>query len=161
MAYEFTKLGNVVAVDSPSDAANVLIEEDGVIKRAPKTSVGEVSTDTIGILKYDKNNPPAGVGKDGVSVCVVAKYDADKEGLTVNGETPTVEQWIEWAKAVTPIVVIGAPDGNETHAGSATWSIYKGCGVVKLFVYNGSHSTAATTLTTEQYNEIKAAWDAM
>lgn len=37
---EFKKLSAVEAVASVSDTANVLIEEDGVIKRAPKTAVG-------------------------------------------------------------------------------------------------------------------------
>lgn len=37
---EFKKLGAVEAVTSVSDTASVLIEEDGVIKRAPKNEVG-------------------------------------------------------------------------------------------------------------------------
>lgn len=40
MAYEFKKLSNVDIVETPSETANVLIEEDGVIKKAPKTAVG-------------------------------------------------------------------------------------------------------------------------
>ncbi len=40
MAYEFTKLSSVEAVMTPSNDANVLIEEDGVIKKAPKSAVG-------------------------------------------------------------------------------------------------------------------------
>lgn len=46
-AYEFTKLRDVTAVDAPSDAANVLIEEDGVIKKTPKASVGVKSWDDL------------------------------------------------------------------------------------------------------------------
>jgi hypothetical protein len=37
---EFKRLGDVEVVEDPSDVANVLIEEDGVIKKAPKTAVG-------------------------------------------------------------------------------------------------------------------------
>ena len=37
---EFKKLSDVEVVESPSDASHVLIEEDGVIKKAPKTAVG-------------------------------------------------------------------------------------------------------------------------
>ena len=33
MAYEFKKLSDVAAVETPADTANVLIEEDGVIKK--------------------------------------------------------------------------------------------------------------------------------
>ena len=40
MAYEFKKLNDVEIVETPMDTANVLIEEDGVIKRAPKSAVG-------------------------------------------------------------------------------------------------------------------------
>ena len=40
MAYEFKKLSDVDIVETPSETANVLIEEDGVIKKAPKTAVG-------------------------------------------------------------------------------------------------------------------------
>ena len=37
---EFKKLSDVEVVEAVSDAANVLIEENGVIKKAPKTQVG-------------------------------------------------------------------------------------------------------------------------
>lgn len=40
MAYEFTKLSSVEAVPVPSSDANVLIEENGIIKKAPKSAVG-------------------------------------------------------------------------------------------------------------------------
>lgn len=37
---EFKKLSDVEVVAEPMESANVLIEEDGVIKKAPKTAVG-------------------------------------------------------------------------------------------------------------------------
>ena len=37
---EFKKLSDVAVVETPAETANVLIEEDGVIKKAPKTAVG-------------------------------------------------------------------------------------------------------------------------
>ena len=40
MAVEFKKLAGVDTVETATDAANVLIEENGVIKRVPKTEVG-------------------------------------------------------------------------------------------------------------------------
>ena len=64
MAYEFKKLSAVEAVETPADTANVLIEEDGVIKRTPKSEIGATLPDNI--LTYDKNNPPAGVNENGV-----------------------------------------------------------------------------------------------
>ena len=40
MAVEFKKLAGVDPVETATDAANVLIEEGGTIKRVPKTEVG-------------------------------------------------------------------------------------------------------------------------
>lgn len=40
MAYDFKRLGDVDLVDAPAENANVLIEENGIIKKAPKDSVG-------------------------------------------------------------------------------------------------------------------------
>lgn len=40
MSYEFKRLSDVEAVAEPAESANVLIEENGVIKKAPKTAVG-------------------------------------------------------------------------------------------------------------------------
>lgn len=48
MAYEFKKLSDVAAVETPADTANVLIEEGGVIKKVAKKSVGETSDAIIG-----------------------------------------------------------------------------------------------------------------
>ena len=40
MAYNFKSIANVEVVETPTDTANVLIEENGVIKKTPKTAVG-------------------------------------------------------------------------------------------------------------------------
>lgn len=40
MSYNFKSIADVEVVEKPTDTANVLIEEDGVIKKAPKTAVG-------------------------------------------------------------------------------------------------------------------------
>jgi hypothetical protein len=37
---EFKRLSDVEVVAEPTESANVLIEEDGIIKKAPKTAVG-------------------------------------------------------------------------------------------------------------------------
>ena len=44
MAYEFKKLSAVEAVEAASDTANVLIEENGVIKKTTMNSVGSVKS---------------------------------------------------------------------------------------------------------------------
>jgi hypothetical protein len=43
----FKKLSDVEVVAEPIDSANVLIEEDGIIKKAPKTAVGGAGVDNI------------------------------------------------------------------------------------------------------------------
>lgn len=40
MAYNFKSIADVDMVEAPAETANVLIEEDGIIKKAPKTAVG-------------------------------------------------------------------------------------------------------------------------
>ena len=40
MSYEFKSVADVEVVAEPTESANVLIEENGVIKKAPKTAVG-------------------------------------------------------------------------------------------------------------------------
>lgn len=47
MAYDFKKLSDVEVVAEPAESANVLIEEDGVIKKAPKTAVGGGGVNTF------------------------------------------------------------------------------------------------------------------
>lgn len=62
---EFKKLSAVEAVASVSDTASVLIEEDGVIKRAPKSEVGGIKVastaevgQTIVVKSVDENGKP-------------------------------------------------------------------------------------------------------
>ena len=50
MAYNFKSIADVEVVAEPTESANVLIEEDGVIKKAPKTAVGGASA---GDTEYD------------------------------------------------------------------------------------------------------------
>lgn len=45
MSYNFKSIADVEVVAEPSETANVLIEEDGVIKKAPKTAVGGAGKD--------------------------------------------------------------------------------------------------------------------
>lgn len=55
MAYNFKSIADVDVVEELSEEAHVLIEEDGVIKRAPKTAVGggEYVLDIEVIGSYD------------------------------------------------------------------------------------------------------------
>lgn len=67
MAYEFQRLDAVTEVTEVSDDATVLIEEDGTIKRAPKSAVG-------GGSKFDTVLYVDGEAGDGQTITV--------EGLT-------------------------------------------------------------------------------
>ena len=109
-AYEFKKLSDVTAVETPSDTANVLIEEDGVIKKVAKKSVGETSEAILGkIATVDaveepsetanmlieesgvvKKAPVASVGS-GIKTAIIIDnwYDAFIAGAT---EPPTEDQ---------------------------------------------------------------------
>ena len=53
MAVTFTKLSEVTLVDKAKDVANVLIEEDGEIKRVAKNQVGGANTNTVIIKSSD------------------------------------------------------------------------------------------------------------
>lgn len=53
MAYDFKRLGDVDLVDAPAENANVLIEENGIIKKAPKTAVGGAGGGCDAMLIFD------------------------------------------------------------------------------------------------------------
>lgn len=57
---EFKKLSDVEVVAKPSESANILIEENGIIKKAPKTAVGGAggAISTYYIYVEDWNNSP-------------------------------------------------------------------------------------------------------
>lgn len=53
MALNFKKLGEVTLVTKTTNTTNVLIEENGEIKRVAKTEVGGASTNTAIIKSSD------------------------------------------------------------------------------------------------------------
>ena len=56
MAYDFKRLSDVEVVAEPTESANVLIEENGVIKKAPKTAVGGVGGGELdAIIKFTRD----------------------------------------------------------------------------------------------------------
>lgn len=59
MAFEFKKLSDVEIVEEPTESANVLIEEDGVIKKAPKTAVGDKADMIIQVIFENEDSEPA------------------------------------------------------------------------------------------------------
>lgn len=79
-AYEFKKLSDVTAVETPSDTANVLIEESGAVKKVPIASVGSgIKTAIITDNVYDafiagESEPP----KEQVFRCSNMTYEEAK-----------------------------------------------------------------------------------
>lgn len=61
MAYNFKSIADVEVVAEPAESANVLIEENGVIKKAPKTAVGGAGGEADLVIaltmRIDNNNP--------------------------------------------------------------------------------------------------------
>lgn len=55
MSYNFKSIVDVEVVAEPTESANILIEEDGVIKKAPKTAVGGVNNN--GFIIIDMPEP--------------------------------------------------------------------------------------------------------
>lgn len=50
MAYNFKSIADVEVVVEPAESASVLIEENGVIKKAPKTAVGGGGAEMITVI---------------------------------------------------------------------------------------------------------------
>ena len=61
MALEFKKLSEVTLAEKAVDTANVLIEENGEIKRVPKTEVGGSGSAAIIIKDTEYDNAMSGV----------------------------------------------------------------------------------------------------
>ena len=53
MAYNFKSIADVEVVAEPTESANVLIEENGVIKKAPKTAVGGAGGQADLVFRWD------------------------------------------------------------------------------------------------------------
>ena len=87
MAYEFKDMATVDLVETVADTASVLIEEGGVIKRAPKSEVGGAGGEADLVIGI--NNHIEYVTVDNISIVsgsVEAVYTAFE-----NGKIPVVE----------------------------------------------------------------------
>lgn len=78
---EFKKLSDVEVVAEPAESANVLIEEDGVIKKAPKTAVGGAGggSDVLEII-VNMNSSCRPIGMIPIKKSTI--MDAFKDGKT-------------------------------------------------------------------------------
>lgn len=98
---EFKKLSEVEVVETPADTANVLIEEDGVIKKVTKDAVGgstaktfEFTFDNGGKLKITD------LGNDIVNVFFI--FSGNQTGNSFQYELPTDNaEFTAWAEEKT------------------------------------------------------------
>lgn len=102
MALEFKKLSEVTLTEKAVDTANVLIEENGEIKRVPKTEVGGSGSAAIIIKDTEYDNamsgistlvvPPSDEPSDEPSAtyeCINATFE-DVWNAVINGETVNI-----------------------------------------------------------------------
>ena len=158
MAYEFKKLADIEAVETATDAANVLIEESGEIKRVPKSDVGfklpEGGTEGQVLIKTADGEGWGDVATSGSTVSVAY----------VNADSLDADTTVEYAKELKDFWLI---DGHYVYRSgyyrvqySETADPCDACSTIstwKLYVAGGDYS--AFQITQTQYNEILAAWE--
>lgn len=93
---EFKKLSEVEQIETASDNATVLIEEDGEIKRVPKKEVGGAGGYIAILTEEDFNNPIV----DWNGIVISANYDELYDVLCAGGSA-----WID----MTVMMDSGAP----------------------------------------------------
>ena len=94
MAFEFKKLSDVEVVVEPSESTNVLIEENGVIKKAPKTAVGGAN---------------GASGFDMIVHTVVDEYGEPMNANLTYGDANNVKQKINNGESVMVILTSTCP----------------------------------------------------
>lgn len=117
---EFKKLSDVEVVAEPAESANVLIEENGVIKKAPKTAVGGGLTEWDAIIKFTcdpDNEREVCTLESGSFNSIVAKFangeiisamlnihilSGDDAGMCTQARSVTVE---DWSKSQDPAIL--------------------------------------------------------
>ena len=109
MAYNFKSIADVEVVAEPAESANVLIEENGVIKKTSKTAVGGAEADLIiGI-----NGHIEGATLNNISIVsgsVEAVYAAFENGKIPAVEVqiivpPTTDSYIRTARKIPAQII--------------------------------------------------------
>lgn len=115
MAYNFKSIADVEVVAEPAESANVLIEENGVIKKAPKTAVGGAGgSEADLVIRIDAHIEDATINSISiVSGSVEAVYDTFESGEFPIVEvevvvTPNMDSWVRTARKIpTQIIFYG------------------------------------------------------
>lgn len=88
MAYNFKSIADVEVVAEPAESANVLIEENGVIKKAPKTAVGGAGgeADLVIVISEYSNKKITESALSIVEGSIESVCNAIREGRTPNAK---------------------------------------------------------------------------
>lgn len=82
---DFTKLADVESVEEPADGTNVLIEENGVIKKAPKTAVGGSGKLVVKITESVFVDDWKETGHSGYDLTDILTYEEAKNAILTGG----------------------------------------------------------------------------
>lgn len=110
MAYNFKSIADVEVVAEPAESANVLIEENGVIKKTPKAAIGGSSTEWDAIIEYvdtDDDNYVNLVSGDCMTVGNKIMNDGEAPNIMIRSQT----QYGDFAYGVeraNAVYVVGA-----------------------------------------------------
>ena len=132
MAYNFKSIADVEVVAEPAESANVLIEENGVIKKAPKTAVGGGGGEADLVIGI--NNHIEDATEDNISIVsgsVEAVYAAFESGKIPAVEVqiivpPTTNSFIRTGKKIPAQIIFY---GDTLFVGFVSTDMY---GVVNL-----------------------------
>lgn len=112
MAYNFKSIADVEVVAEPTESANVLIEENGVIKKAPKTAVGGAGgSEADLVIEINRHIENATI--DNISIVsgsVEAVYTAFESGKIPAVEVqiivpPTTDSYIRTGKKIPAQII--------------------------------------------------------
>lgn len=113
MAYNFKSIADVEVVAEPAESANVLIEENGVIKKAPKTAVGGAGEEADLVIRLNQHPMDTSLAPENISIVsgsVEAVYDAFENGLMPKVEVevivlPNVNSYVRACYKVVPQII--------------------------------------------------------
>lgn len=122
MTVEFKKLAGIDTVETATDAANVLIEEGGTIKRVPKTEVGGSGGGEPEVVIIDRSGGTEHIG-----------YVKQKMTDSLDNNIPT----IFYLKLNDGIYLVSSinPDGGQIYFSVVTYDASLGGQTVKTLLY--------------------------
>lgn len=99
--FEFTKLSEVPIVETASEEANVLLEENGTIRRVPKTEVGGSGMFVVNVT----DNTADAKAKTSLAVSFIADKTFNEITEAINrGENVVLKINIEGCDLIIPLV---------------------------------------------------------